>query len=282
MTLLSSWGMPLGWQPKVLALDIDGTLLRWVDGRGVTHEEVSDLVHQAVHRAADAGCHIVLASGRSPLSMAKVAGLLHLPPPGHDRLWLCASNGSVIGRTPPLEVVHEETFDAAEAVEKVLEVFPNALVAIEERGIGYRLNKHFPLGELDGEMILASVDELVRDPVSRVIIRDPEATAEEFAEVVGGLGLHGTNYVVGWTAWVDLSPVGVSKASGLGYICGELGIDPGDVLAIGDGRNDLEMFAFAGRSVAMGQAIDEVSEAADDVTLSVDEDGAAVEIMHWF
>ena len=51
-----------------------------------------------------------------------------------------------------------------------------------------------------------------------MIIRDPAATADDFVELAARLGLHGTDYVVGWTAWLDLSPVGVSKASGLEYV----------------------------------------------------------------
>jgi len=96
------------------------------------------------------------------------------------------------------------------------------------------------------------------------------------------LGLHGTDYVVGWTAWLDLSPVGVSKASGLAHVGRELGVEASDVLAIGDGRNDIEMLQWAGRGVAMGQAIQDVIDAADDVTVSVYEDGAAVEMEKYF
>ena len=55
-----------------------------------------------------------------------------------------------------------------------------------------------------------------------------------------------------------------------------------DVLAIGDGRNDIEMLRWAGRGVAMGQAVDEVREIADDVTSSVYDDGVATELDRWF
>ena len=54
------------------------------------------------------------------------------------------------------------------------------------------------------------------------------------------------------------------------------------MLAIGDGRNDIEMLQWAGRGVAMGQAVEEVRAAADAVTSSVFEDGAAVEIGKYF
>ena len=91
-----------------------------------------------------------------------------------------------------------------------------------------------------------------------MIIRDPDATAEDFVALGERLGLHGTDYVVGWTAWLDLAPVGVSKASGLQHVADKLGVAPADVLAIGDGRNDIEMLQWAGRGVAMGQAVEEV------------------------
>jgi hydroxymethylpyrimidine pyrophosphatase-like HAD family hydrolase len=155
-------------------------------------------------------------------------------------------------------------------------------VAVEERGVGYRVNRPFPVGELSGDMVITEVADLVADRVSRVIIRDPESTAEDFLDLARRLGLHGTDYVVGWTAWLDLAPVGVSKASGLAHVAAELGIDAADVLAIGDGRNDIEMLRWAGRGVAMGQAVEEVREAADAVTASVYDDGAALEISRWY
>lgn len=275
-------GVPEGWAPKLVALDIDGTLLKWIEGRGTTHEEIAPAVHAAVHRALAAGAHIVLASGRSPHGMTGIADLLELHGAERDRLWVVASNGAVVFRYPPLEVIHEETFDAGPAVAAILERHPNALVAVEERGIGYRVTSHFPEGELSGEMIITGVDELVAGPVSRVIIRDPDATAEEFVRLAEGLGLHGTDYIVGWTAWIDLAPVGVSKASGLEHVTRVLGVDAADVLAIGDGRNDIEMLQWAGRGVAMGQAVQEVIDVADDVTATVYDDGAAREIGRWF
>jgi hydroxymethylpyrimidine pyrophosphatase-like HAD family hydrolase len=76
--------------------------------------------------------------------------------------------------------------------------------------------------------------------------------------------------------------MGVSKASGLEYVARELGVDASDVLAIGDGRNDVEMLRWAGRGVAMGQAVEEVREAADDVTAPVHDDGAAVELSRYW
>ena len=224
----------------------------------------------------------MLASGRSPHGMTVIADLLALPDEGSDPLWVVASNGAVVFRYPPIEVVHEETFDARPAVEAILREHPTALVAVEERGIGYRVNRPFPAGELSGEMVITEVADLVADHVSRVIIRDPESTAEDFLALAARLGLHGTDYVVGWTAWLDLAPVGVNKASGVAHVAAALGVDAADVLAIGDGRNDIELLHWAGRGVAMGQAVEEVIAAADHATGTVYDDGAATEISRWF
>lgn len=269
------------WTPRLVALDIDGTLLKWVEGAGTTYEQIPDATFEAVHAALDAGAHVVLASGRSPHGMTRIADLLKIHR-GEERLWVVASNGAVIFRYPPMEVIHEETFDASAAVQEILEHHPEALVAVEERGVGYRVNRPFPPGELAGEFFLSEVEDLVGDPVSRVIVRDPGATADDFTALVAKLGLSGTNYVVGWTAWLDLSPVGITKAYGLEYVARELGVGAEDVLAIGDGRNDIEMLRWAGRGVAMGQAVEEVRAAADDVTDTVYEDGCAKELRRWF
>ena len=271
------------WAPKVVALDIDGTLLKWVDGQTEDYETITAPVYDAIHRVLDAGAHVVLSSGRSPHGMTRIADMLDIPREEADQLWVVASNGAVVFRYPPMEVVHEETFDAAPAVAAVLEHHPDALVAVEERAVGgYRVNRVFPEGEISGEQIITEVDDIVGEPVSRVIIRDPDATADDFLELASKLGLHGTDYVVGWTAWLDLSPVGVSKASGLQHVCDRIGLTAADVLAIGDGRNDIEMLRWAGRGVAMGQAVDEVRAAADDVTASVHDEGAALEMSRWF
>jgi len=284
MTVLGTLPEPgdRGWRPKVIALDIDGTLLAWIEGLGATREVISEPVRTAIRRAAEAGAHIVLASGRSAHAMTPIADLLGLPLPDRERLWIVASNGAVVTRYPPMEVVHEELFDAREAVAKIMAARPDALVAVEERGLGYRVNRPFPPGELTGDQIPATVEEMVAEPVARVVIRDPEASPEDFIALGSEVGLEPTSYHVGWTAWLDLAPVGISKASGLSHVLDQLGLEPGDVLAIGDGRNDLQMLTWAGRGVAMGQASDDVKEVADFVTASVEEDGAALEIDRWF
>lgn len=283
--------------PKLIALDIDGTIvvphplnetdpnaspLSRSGQNGFSPDVVSPAVRDAIDRALAAGCHIVLASGRAPLSISTVLGHLDMPRDPETEVLGVASNGAVVFSFPPLTVVSEVTFDAREAVTAVLEHVPEAAVAVEEHGVGYRVNRSFPHGELDGEMILTPIEEMIASEVSRVIIRDPDSTSEDFVTLAHKLGLQGTNYFIGWTAWLDLAPEGVSKASGLAEVADRLGVAREHVLAIGDGRNDVEMLEWAGRGVAMGQAPDEVQAIADDVAPSVNDDGCAVEISRWF
>ncbi len=276
-----------GWQPRVVALDIDGTLFGAAHGSGVVDETIAPDVLAALDAAGAAGAQVVLATGRSTFGITGVLDLLGLPRASADQAFAVASNGSVTfsyapDRAPSVEILSSVTFDASEVVARLLEHAPHVHVAVEEIGVGYRVNRHFPEGEITGEMVLESVDELVAEPVTRVIIRDPHASERDFVELAEKVGLHGINYYIGWTAWLDLAPDGVSKASGLASVCERLGVPAEDVLAIGDGRNDVEMLEWAGRGVAMGQAPVEVREAADAVTGTVQEDGAAQELDRWF
>jgi HAD superfamily hydrolase (TIGR01484 family) len=191
------------------------------------------------------------------------------------------SNGAIVIGYHPVEVLHSVTFDASEAVRRVLESVPDALVAVEEVGVGYRVNAPFPEGEVGGKITVEDVDSLVSEPVTRVVIRAPEHDAREFAAVVEGLGLTETNYYIGYTAWLDLAPQGVSKASGLEMVCARLDIPQANVLAVGDGFNDVEMLEWAGRGVAMGQAPDQVVAVADAVTGTVAEDGLVAELTRY-
>lgn len=258
-----------GWVPKLVALDLDGTVLRG-------DETLSDAVREAVTAARGAGAQVVVATGRTVVGALDPARDLGLA----GSLNVC-SNGAVTAVLDPLDVVDMVTFDPAPVVRALRQELPDALFAVEVLGTGHLVTGPFPEGELTGAQTVVDLDELLANPATRVVMRSPDREPSHFLELVRRLGLEDVSYAVGYTAWLDVAPQGVSKASGLEGLVRRLGVDPADVLAVGDGRNDLEMLRWAGCGVAMGQAPAEVQDAADLVTGPVDEDGLAT-ALSWF
>ena len=130
-------------------------------------------------------------------------------------------------------------------------------------------------GDLSGELAVSSWETLTSSPTTRLTFYSPDAHVEEFAHTVERIGLHGVNYAVGFTAWLDVAPAGVSKASALQGVRDRLGIAPTRTIGVGDQRNDLEMLQWAACGVAMGNAPAEVKAVADLVTGHVADDGLA-------
>jgi len=252
--------------PFLVALDVDGTLISY-DG------ELSAEVRGAVGDLVAAGHHVVIATGRSVHSTVPIYRALDL-----TAGWLVCSNGAVTATIDPRSEAgwraHEVvTFDPTFAVRLLVEEFPGVRFAVEELGAGYRLNAPFPDGELSGQIEVVDLDELCSRPVTRLVVRAPDHTDEEFDRVVGRLGLHDVTYSVGYNRWLDIAPAGISKASALEAVRRELDVAPERTVAVGDGGNDLEMLGWAARGVAMGHAAREVRAAADEVTGTIDDDG---------
>ena len=97
--------------------------------------------------------------------------------------------------------------------------------------------------------------------VTRIVVVSPEHDLQDFLRIVDGMGLHQVSYAIGWTAWLDIAPAGVNKATGLERVRGWLDWPQSRILAVGDGRNDIEMFRWAG--LAVGQAAARIGCAAD-------------------
>ncbi|MHB1472622.1 MAG: HAD family hydrolase [Dermatophilaceae bacterium] len=251
---------------RLIALDLDGTTIHH-DG------SMSPAVRQAVGEVADAGFHVVVATGRAILAAMPIIADL-----GLENGFAICSNGAVTLELDPDEtdgyrILDAVTFDPAPALEMLRGSWPDAVVAVEELGVGFKVSAPFPDGELVGGVRVVPWEELSASPATRVTFRSPTGTAEDFLALVERIGLHGVSYAVGFTAWLDINPEGVSKASALELIRRRLGVEPVYTVAVGDQRNDIEMLQWAARGVAMGNAPDEVKAAADEVTFDVDEDG---------
>lgn len=258
------------WRPQLVALDIDGTL---VDRQGQLPAEVK----AAVGRVVETDTPLVLATGRCWAETKPVFEQLDLPAG-----YVVVGNGTTWLQNPPLQVRQVRTFEPSRVIEQVAKLAPNARIAVEDVDGSFRLNRLFPDGDLRGSLRLQTLQQLCATAVTRVIVRDPNADEHDFIKLAAQLGMHGVSYSVGWSAWLDIAPAGVSKAAALQEIAAELGVAAANVLAIGDGRNDVEMLTWAGRGVAMGDAPTEVKDAANAVAAKFCDGGTALELDRWF
>lgn len=255
-------------EPWLVALDIDGTVLH---EDGTLTEPVTD----AVRRVRDAGHLITLATGRSWESTEPIMRDLGLEPE-----FVVSANGAItMRRDTSVEGGYRrdlvETFDARPVLEQLRTSLPDARFMVED-GKGQRL---YTEGLSDWNLehaIQVPLDQLADEPVTRVVVVSPNHEPEEFIRLIDSLGLHQVSYAIGWTAWLDIAPDGVNKGTALERARGILGVPRERVLVAGDGRNDIEMFEWAGaygRAVAMGQAPPEVKAAATELTTDVWVDG---------
>lgn len=252
----------------LVALDVDGTLL---------HEDgtMSDAVITAAKMATERGHRLMLATGRSWETTLPIVEQLGIDP----EYIVCANGALVMRRDPSAPGGYNrhliETFDPSEVLKTIRSHLADGRYMVEYPS-GYR---RYTAGMTDWNLENAEEVEfegLLSEPVTRVVVVSPEHDELDFLKIVEGMGLHQVAYAIGWTAWLDIAPLGVNKSTALERVREWLGVPRSRVLAVGDGRNDIEMFEWAGaegRAVAMGQAPDEVKSAATEVTGSIDEDG---------
>ena len=259
-------------RPLLIALDVDGTLL-------LEDETLSPGVVEAIAHAHRAGHEVMLATGRSVAMTLPVLERLGLAPE-----YVVCSNGAItLKRDDSAESgyrrEHVVTFDPSEVLTTIRGNLDSANYAVEDEHGHYRYTGYFPDGTLGAVSEKVSFEELLITHATRVVVISPEHKIEDFLSVVEKMGLHKVSYNVGWTAWLDIAPDGVNKATALERVRELLGVPRSRVMAVGDGRNDIDMLEWAsaeGRGVAMGQAPEEVRAVANEQTLSDLDDGVAV------
>ncbi|GAA4608939.1 Cof-type HAD-IIB family hydrolase [Actinoallomurus liliacearum] len=261
--------LPLPALPRLIATDLDGTLL----GAGGA---VSTRNAVALRRAAGAGATVVLVTGRSQPRLRDVYSQL-----GARYLAICANGGVVYDpveervlacRPIAPDDVHQVRLRLRERVSEVVfaaHVECGGRVLYEPGWPGYREGG-------DGRSP-AGPPDLAGGPVVKLQARAPGHEPEPFtalvAETVGDL-VEVTRQ--GYRGLLEMSRRGVTKGSALATVADELGISAEDVLAFGDMPNDVPMMRWAGRSVAVANAHPEVRAAAEEVTLANVQDGVGV------
>ncbi|MFD9702687.1 HAD family hydrolase [Lentzea sp. NPDC059081] len=260
----------MSWRPRLVALDIDGTLTP------TGSNDISPAVKAAITRVTEHGSKVVLSTGRSLIGVTPIAAQV-------PASFALCSNGAVWWDPATNEIPKRTTFEPGATIEALRALLPGSVFAVERTGVGNLMLGQFLPGDLWGETIPSTFDEMAATPTPRLVMRWLDHTPAELSFAVKDLVLPGIEWTVDHTEpWLTAVPPDVTKGSALDELSQELGISPRDALAIGDGSNDVEMLRWAGLGVAMGQAPASVQAAADEVAPTVLEDGAAQVLDRFF
>jgi len=258
------------WRPRLIASDMDGTLLRRDD-------TVSEATVAELERWRADGVPIVLATGRPPRWMHRIREVLR-----HGTAICC--NGAVLLDLETFEVVDEVALqpDLLESISGELRRRQPGTWFAVEYGFEFRHEPIYkPRWDVNAPGVAeASLAEMVAAPVAKLLARHEELGPDEFVAVVEDvIGGRATVTHSSSDALAEISAVGVTKASGLARVAEQHGIGPEDVVVFGDMPNDIAAFewvaAAGGRAVAMAHAHPALMAVATDVTGTNDDDGVA-------
>jgi hypothetical protein len=258
------------WRPRLIASDMDGTLLR-------SDETVSSATVAELDRWRAGGVPFVLATGRPPRWMRGIREVV-----GHGTAVCC--NGAVLLDLETFEVLdedllHPEVLQAVSAELKRRQ--PDTWFAVEY-GMEFRHEPVYrPRWDVDAPGVAeATLEEMVQAPVAKLLARHERLGRDRFVALVSEVvGEHATVTNSSSDALAEISATGVTKASGLAKIAARHGIAPGEVVVFGDMPNDIAAFEWVreggGRAVAMAHAHPDLLAVATDVTGTNDDDGVA-------
>ena len=253
--------------PRVVATDLDGTLLR-SDGA------VSAYTYGILRLLDERGVDLIAVTARPPRWLDALEGLT-----GSHGVFLCC-NGAVIYEPASGRVLHSQSLQPATVLRVVADLrayVPGICFAVERLDGGGREPAYVLRERLPGSAPVRPVEELLDAPVVKLLARCEAMPPVEFhqrvAAVVAGRVELAYSGAVGLA---EMTAPGVTKSSGLAAWCAARGVEPQDVWGFGDMPNDLPMLAWVGRSFAVANAAPEVRAIASDVCPANDEDGVAL------
>jgi Cof subfamily protein (haloacid dehalogenase superfamily) len=264
------------WRPKLVATDLDGTLL---NGAG----EVSPRTRAALTGCWDAGIPVVGVTGRGPRLLDSVRGALA------DRgIAVLAQGGYVVDleREEVLRTVGLPRDVATAVIERIESVAGDLIVAVEDAAeqaeafTALRVQHGFNWPYPEPAHLLPRHEVLPPGAVLKVFLRSSTSGQDELLALARSVVDPGEAELThAGLGFIEVLPPGVTKATGLAVALDHYGVDPGDVLVFGDMPNDLPMIewvrAAGGRAVAVANAHPSVRAATPEVTSGHEADGVA-------
>ncbi len=272
-------GAVVGARYGMAVFDLDGTLTD-------SSKKVTAASRRELFRVMDAGVKVVLASGRPAYGIAPVADVLELERRGG---YVLAFNGG--------SIIDWRTKEELYAVTLRPDVLPvicdfarrSGVALLTYRGCNILTEKpddeyvHIEAGI--NNMTVIGVPDFLKAvdfaPEKCLIAGPPPILASLETEIQAALSDRMAVYRSA-PYFLELVPRGIDKATSLARLTSLLGLSAANVIAFGDGFNDLSMLRFSGMGVAMGNAVPEVRAAADYVTAGNDEEGVATALCRFF
>jgi len=256
---------------KLIALDMDGTLLN-------ENKEISAQNRKAILDARKLGVKIVLASGRPLKGVLKYVKELELD---NGEEYTAVFNGSLVQNNATGEIISKTTlslddyknlYNSSQKLgvhihaltdHDVITPKKNEYTDIEASINGIR-QREIDIDEIDQNTTIVKV-MMVDSPenIDRIINELPSELHEQYTILRSA------------PIFLEFLHKSVNKSTGIQKIADRLNIKREEIICVGDAGNDLHMINYAGLGVAMGNAFDEVKEAADFITLTNDENGVA-------
>lgn len=263
---------------RLIALDLDGTLTD--RNKEIPERTLKDLI-----RLQEMGVRLVLASGRPAPGLIRESRALRMDEFGG---YLMSYNGARVSDARDLKVLTEKRLRREKAVKLIRYArrFPLCIIYDDGKSLissdvnGYKVNVEARVTHLPIKVTDDPEKTLTFDPFKILMSAQPEKMREiepfienEFRDL---------EIVRSSPFFLEGLTKGVSKGNALMDLTRLLGIDMKNVMAFGDEYNDVTMIENAGLGIAMGNGCDRIKEAADEVTLSNNEDGIAVILEKYF
>ncbi len=257
---------------KLLVLDIDGTLTN-------SQKEISPATLDTLIEAQKRGLKIVLASGRPTYGIIPIAEQLLMPQFGG---FILSFNGGSIIDVPTRKAIYESVvpqnlipslYEIAKEGGADIISYKDEYIISENPDNKYVQHELF-LTKMCPQKVDSFVEAINFTPDKCLIVGEPESLLPLEAKIVDLYGDQ-VNAYRSEPFFLEVVPKGIDKAQSLQRLLDYIGGSREEMVAMGDGFNDLSMIKFAGVGVAMANAQEPVKEIADYITLSNDEDGVA-------
>lgn len=254
---------------KLFATDLDGTVF----GHDM---RISERNRKAFRMLEERGIPLVLATGRMFRATMPIARDLSIRHP------LITYQGALIRHPETLVDTWHRTLPADLAAE--------ALAALDETGLHVNLytndelylrkmtpeaESYIALARVEAKQLGGWAEGLAIAEPTKIVAIGPEEKIVHWVEALQGRFGDRLYVTQSLPTFLEIAHPSVGKGEAVAHLASTLGVKPEEIVAVGDGMNDLDMIQMAGCGVAMGNARDGLKQAADRVTKRWDEDGVA-------